>query len=240
MSLLHVADACRCCITAHIGGLLISGAGCTINETPPAQGDVRLVDIDGINASTAPCDDVHFGGVEIYNDGRWGRICVGNFLNDYQNIDQFNVDAVIICRQLGFPFGSVMDLGEVREDIRVNDNSAYLADPVGADYSGPRDLVWATDVQCTGLEERLDECFFSEMFGTSPRRRQRPADDEGPPPPPPPPGIPEASCSRRDGDMLAVVCRRFEIKGNHPDFTISLGSAALHTLSMAICRHYTP
>lgn len=172
--------------------------GCTINETIATQGDVRLINIRGSNFSTQPCDDVHIGGVEIFNDGRWGRICTVTGIPV-----GFTVSAKVICRQLGFPFGSVVDLQEVRvgSGMRFNQDE-YI------EYDEPGELVWARVVQCTGKEERLSDCFFSEAFGNNTE------------PPPPstgrlerPLGIPSASCARRDGDILGVACRRFEIEG---------------------------
>ena len=64
-------------------------------------------------------------------------------------------------------------------------------------------IVWATEVQCTGLEERLDQCFFPEEFGDA---RPDYSGDSGP-------GIRGAECAERDGRTLAVVCRQFEIEG---------------------------
>lgn len=54
--------------------------GCAVEEEPAQQGDVRLVPLLGSGAATAACDEVHIGGVEIFNAGRWGRICAsGDF-----------------------------------------------------------------------------------------------------------------------------------------------------------------
>ena len=69
-------------------------AGCSSDASAPEQGDVRLVALPGLNVSTDPCDDVHFGAVEIFNDGRWGRICRSNF----NTFASFSVDARVICR----------------------------------------------------------------------------------------------------------------------------------------------
>ena len=54
-------------------------------------------------APTSQCDDVHFGGVELFLDGRWGRIC------DFAEPDEFTLDAQVVCRQLNFPYGTAMD-----------------------------------------------------------------------------------------------------------------------------------
>lgn len=191
-------------------------AGCTVEGTAPSQGDVRLVNLRGNNFTTQSCDEVHFGGVEIFNDGEWGRVCTG-----FSERAGFAVDAKVVCRQLGFPFGSLMDVQE-----------AQLGRGYSVDYSAydqPVELVWATAVDCTGKEERLDECFLPEDFGAAVEvyayaygfydyagQEQDPQGTLSPGPAAAqtgPRGIPNADCSRRDGDTLAVACRRFEIEG---------------------------
>lgn len=157
-----------------------------MNDAAPKQGDVRLVDIKETNFTTQPCDDVHVGIVEIFNDGMWGRIC-----GRRDDTAMYNVDARVICRQLGFAFGSIIDL---------RDNSDYA----DVDYDDPVALVWATEVECTGTEERLADCFFPQAFGTIPRPNQAPDA---------PPGIANADCRRMDSATLSVGCRRFEIEG---------------------------
>lgn len=166
-----------------------------MNDSAPTQGDVRLINIRGTNFTTQPCDDVHLGGVEIFNDGRWGRICDGDS-------GMYNIDAKVICCQLGFPFGSIIDLREVADTPAVGSRPIYNEDYV--DYDDPGPLVWATDVRCTGTEDRLDDCFFPQAFGTI-MRPGRAVDA--------PPGIPRTACQRTDSAILAVACRRFEIKG---------------------------
>lgn len=107
----------------------------------PAEGDVRLVPLNGTATATAACDDVHFGGVELFREGRWGRICSGRG----GRTQEFTLDAQVVCRQLGFPFGTVMDASE----------------PFGAydrDYNDlPEDaLVWATEVRSHPHLRRYD------------------------------------------------------------------------------------
>ena len=168
-------------------------AGCSPNNKAPAQGDVRLIALDDI-LPTQPCDAVHFGGVEIFNNGQWGRICSDR--SGRSNRD-FTIDANVVCKQLGFPFGTLYDAAEVLDSI---------GEPAGTDYidvSAPGELVWATDVLCTGKEERLDECFFPEDFEDARLGDYAPEVE----------GIRRASCRRQDGSVLGVVCRRFEIEG---------------------------
>ena len=106
-------------------------AGCTAPAPAPESGDVRLVPlVDSV--PTAACDDVHFGGVELFWDGRWGRICAGENAGD---AGDFVLDAQVICRQLGFPFGTVVD----QEVLLVYYDN-------GIDDESDLALVWASEV----------------------------------------------------------------------------------------------
>lgn len=192
-------------------------AGCTTNGSAPAQGDVRLVDLSGIIAQTSPCDAVHFGGVEIFNNGQWGRVCSGRFRGTESD---FTIDATVICRQLGFPFGSLMD-AEDTEDSSFSIDGVYYDDS-----NGPGELVWATDVVCTGTEARLDECFFPEDFGAAPIDS-----DSGPAVLT---GVSGAPCGRRDGRVLGVACRQFEIEGARPCRSLCAGLCIPWEYSMQI------
>ena len=93
---------------------------------------MRIVPLNGTAVPTAVCDDVHFGGVELFHEGTWGRICAGRFRGD---LFEFTLDAQVVCRQLGFPFGTLMDNAEV---------AAY--DYTSPEYSDPPLIVWATEV----------------------------------------------------------------------------------------------
>eukprot|EP00892_Ulva_mutabilis_P007858 jgi/Ulvmu1/5444/UM223_0005.1 len=160
--------------------------GCEVNDTAPVQGDLRLVNIFGVNSTSGPCDDVHFGGVEIFNQGRWGRICRDNDLFFVGSAD-FTVDAKVMCRQLGFPFSGQYAAGQPSEFdaaiarfVTVEDRSP-----------NPEPLVWATDVRCTGTETRLEDCFTPQL--------------DGPPP------FSNCGDGTSDSGFFGVVCRRFEI-----------------------------
>ena len=89
--------------------------------------------LPGTAVPTAVCDDVHFGGVELFREGVWGRICTGPIPS---GTAEFTLDAQVVCRQLGFPFGTPMDADEL---IGVSDDST-------PDYSDPLFTVWATEV----------------------------------------------------------------------------------------------
>lgn len=41
---------------------------------------MRLISVTPAGTPTAACDPVHFGGVEVFKDGQWARICNGGFL----------------------------------------------------------------------------------------------------------------------------------------------------------------
>eukprot|EP00892_Ulva_mutabilis_P011168 jgi/Ulvmu1/8423/UM043_0001.1 len=176
--------------------ICFSPSGCPATNATPSQGDVRLVNIAGTNFTTQPCDDVHFGVVELFNDGQWGRICA-------QFLSQSTVDAKVICRQLGFPFGSLIDVNSVSS--RTSSRSLGYED-----YAEDDEVVWATDIQCTGKEERLADCFFPQAFGEALKSAPtRP----GAPPRPGGPGVP-AMCGFRDIDYVAVACRQFELESD--------------------------
>ena len=89
--------------------------------------------LPGTAVPTAVCDDVHFGGVELFREGVWGRICTGPFP---RGTAEFTLDAQVVCRQLGFPFGTLMDADEMSG---VYDDST-------PDNSDPPFTVWASEV----------------------------------------------------------------------------------------------
>lgn len=106
-------------------------AGCGDPSTPPQEGDVRLVPINASEVATEVCDAGHMGGVGLFREGRWGRIC---YPASERSEQEFTLDAQVVCRQLGFPFGTLFD-----------------AEDFSGDYSFPNDpppLVWAS-VVCT-------------------------------------------------------------------------------------------
>eukprot|EP00892_Ulva_mutabilis_P007272 jgi/Ulvmu1/4917/UM202_0002.1 len=85
----------------------------------------------------------------------------------------------------------------------------------GRDYNvdtpDQNQLVWATEVRCTGKEGRLADCFFPEQFGNGPVALPGMPRAPGQSPPNPFPG---RACLENDDFLLGVVCRRFEIKGS--------------------------
>ena len=142
----------------------------------PSQGDVRLVALNATEYPTQPCDTVHLGAVEIFNNGEWGKICA-------PRPGGWTVDAIVICRQLGFPFGNVMDPNEAR----MSGFSDVFPSP-------PRPVTWASNVLCTGTEQRIADCSFPGSTGEFLEEY-------------------EGGCA--DVRTLAVICRRFEMDGMH-------------------------
>ena len=115
---------------------------------------------------------------------------------------QPTVSANVICRQLGFPFGDLIE--SARSGVQLRGPSAFISD-----YDEEDAVVWATEVQCTGTEERLDECFFPQQFNGFTRSITFPvtpiAEDDV--------GIQRAICSTNPDLQVGVICRRFEIEG---------------------------
>eukprot|EP00892_Ulva_mutabilis_P001910 jgi/Ulvmu1/1171/UM107_0045.1 len=136
--------------------LCSNSSGCKEEPRVPTEGDVRLIKING-TAATASCDAVHSGGVEIFHNGAWGRVCSGNF---QPRIADFTLVAKVVCTQLGFPFGGLVNSDEVTDSdySPIGDYVDYL------DYAN-NEVVWATRVTCTGKEASLGDCFFPEAFG---------------------------------------------------------------------------
>ena len=115
-----------------------------------------------------PCDAVYSGFVEIYHFGEWGAICNGRDDNDHLAAD-------VVCRQLGFPHGTVVD----PMTNQVDDYSSfdYGSEP-SVEYEEaeePQGRFWLDGVQCRGPEQRLVDCSLGKGLrrnnaGCGPRR----------------------------------------------------------------------
>ena len=80
------------------------------------------------------------------------------------------------------------------------------------DYSVPDVIVWATEVQCTGTEDRLDECFFPQQFSGFARSITFPVLPVGEDFV----GVRSSFCARDPDFQVGVICRRFEVEGAAP------------------------
>ena len=109
------------------------------------------------------------------------------------------ISAQVICRQLGFRFGGLYDTEDATNSSGVIVGADY------EDFNTPGDLVWATNVQCSGLEERLAECFFPEAFGDA----RRGTDGQ---PIATADGIERARCERQDGFVLGWCAGSLRLK----------------------------
>ncbi|XP_072047055.1 uncharacterized protein [Amphiura filiformis] len=99
------------------------GLGQTTPWTTPDPGQVRLV--GGSNS--------YEGRVEVFYNDTWGTVCDDSWDND---------DAVVVCRQLGFPSGDAQAVSD-----------AQFGEGIGQ--------IWLDDVRCSGFDSGLDECRHS-------------------------------------------------------------------------------
>ncbi|XP_072047815.1 scavenger receptor cysteine-rich domain-containing protein DMBT1-like [Amphiura filiformis] len=110
-------DECR-----HIGwGLSICGHSADAGVICPPK--VRLV--GGRNSSA--------GRVEVFYNDTWGTVCDDSWDND---------DAMVVCRQLGFPSGDAQSV-----------SNAQFGQGTGE--------IWLDAVSCSGSENGLDECYHN-------------------------------------------------------------------------------
>lgn len=125
-------------------------AGCDL-EPPREQDAVRLRGGFG-----TPCDPLHSGFVEVFNAGEWGAICDGEFARrrDFLVAD-------VVCRQLGFPHGTVVDSETTRPDLYFD---YYFNDDIGEESEVPLGRVWLNAIQCSGPESRLVDCNLGPGF----------------------------------------------------------------------------
>ena len=176
----------------------------------PAEGDVRLVPLVNATSGSAACDAVHRGVVQIFLDGVWGLLCTSSS-SRIQEDTGFDLDAKVICGQLGFQFGTRFDSGSagrlvVPEDVYDYDYSSLSMYSAFPTETQPLDdvPVFATRITCTGKESRVDQCVLPE--------REPSFTSFDPAPGPGEIGV-RAACEQAQGTRLAVACRQFEIQG---------------------------
>eukprot|EP00892_Ulva_mutabilis_P012290 jgi/Ulvmu1/9433/UM051_0061.1 len=115
-----------------------------------------------------PCDVLHSGIVEIFHLGEWGAICFPLFFKATREAD-------VVCRQLGFPYGSIVDPSVNPRDPEPDDDFMFPYDPDEADEAAQ--LIWLGLFTCRGPEAAVLDCdigsgFFGRDFGC-PRGRGR-------------------------------------------------------------------
>ena len=107
------------------------------------------MDLAGPGAVTQTCNEVHYGGLEVFNRGRWGAVCG-------PGSEDFTREATVICGQLGFPFGSMFEVREAAGDFFGTEDLSF---PAGDTM--PSDIAWATRVSCDATAQRLQDCSFA-------------------------------------------------------------------------------
>lgn len=116
---------------------------CVDCSTPaPVEGSVRLRGGFG-----SPCDAIHSGFVEIFHRREWGAICTGR---------QFDTPQVagVVCRQLGFPHGTLVDPSVNPAD----DDPEYYSTNLDDEADEPQERFWLSGVRCRGPEDVLNDC----------------------------------------------------------------------------------
>ena len=145
-------------------------AGCTIQEDT-AEGAVRLRGGFG-----TPCDPLHSGFVEVMHFGEWGSICASRREEVFTGN---NLLPDVVCRQLGFPYGTRVDPLKALEPfvprggVALPPSSTYYysfyeyyvnPDGIVEEAEEPVDRFWLGAVTCNGPEERLTDCNLGDGF----------------------------------------------------------------------------
>eukprot|EP00892_Ulva_mutabilis_P006138 jgi/Ulvmu1/3897/UM018_0119.1 len=131
--------------------------------TPSAEeGSVRLRGGFG-----SVCDPIYTGFVEVFHLNEWGAICIGRVVSNIPDrTDRLAAD--VVCRQLGFPHGTLVDpFNNPADPLRIYDYAGLTT--VYADYETeeavePQDRFWLDYAACQGPEEMLLECNLGAGF----------------------------------------------------------------------------
>ena len=100
-----------------------------------------------------PCDPLHTGIVEVFHDGLWGTICVA--VGAQRVPTDLNV-ADTVCRQLGFPYGTIVsNIDPADERDYVYPYRGALDDLVESEEYG---TAWVDYAVCSGDEANLLQC----------------------------------------------------------------------------------
>eukprot|EP00892_Ulva_mutabilis_P005582 jgi/Ulvmu1/3396/UM016_0012.1 len=141
--------------------LACGNAAPSCDKTPPMEeGSVRLRGGFG-----SLCDPVYTGFVEVFHFEEWGAICTGS-----DDTDRLAAD--VICRQLGFPHGTLVDpLTNPADPVRIyNDYGGYTYapyDPAVEEADEPQDRFWLSFLGCRGPEDTLLQCDLGQGFRTN-------------------------------------------------------------------------
>lgn len=103
--------------------------------------------------------------MEIYHLDQWGAIC-----DIFRGRDLL---ARAVCRQLGFPYGNGINplrINPERFDSDAEDDEYSNSYNYVEEAEEPQERFWLSDVQCTGVEDRVEECNLGLGF----RRRLLP------------------------------------------------------------------
>lgn len=105
------------------------------------------------------CDPVHSGFVEIFHLGEWGAICTEQFNGIHDRLA-----ADVVCRELGFRHGTVVDPSTNPPDV-VDDGGYYTSyNPDIEEADEPQARFWLNRVTCRGPEDRLIDCDIGQGF----------------------------------------------------------------------------
>ena len=168
-----------------------------------------------------PCDPLHTGIVEVFHDGEWGTICVA--IGAQRVPTDANV-ADTVCRQLGFPYGTVVSNIDPMDDRDYSyPYRAYLDDLVESEEYGPGD-AWVNRVGCGGDEQELLECGVQFFL----QGRRACIDCLG------------SSCGSNDytgqNAELEVACRQFAVE-EAAEAVVTPGAGALPPpLALRLCQ----
>lgn len=157
---------------------------CADCPTPaPVEGSVRLLGGFG-----SPCDPIHSGYVEVFHLDEWGAICI-----DEGDADVLTAD--VVCRQLGFPHGAVVDPTTNPPDLEMGQYSYNYVDVDEAEE--PQGRFFLNSAMCRGSEARLVDCDLGDGLSLL--------------------GMP-AGCSGTPS-RLTVACRTFAVSEALEDVT---------------------
>lgn len=116
---------------------------------------------------TAACDEVHFGVVEMFRDGAWNLLCArdpGRFAGPGGPFS--DLDAAVVCRQLGFPFGTTFN-----EDDSDDADSGAAGGGAYSGAAGPRGVIDAevrTSDASSGKNAYVNSQYSGLIYGWQP------------------------------------------------------------------------